>query len=290
MARLWLSLIILLESTTIVAGGADITRLTQFYTPEKWALFPIEVYPFSPFYSTELSVPDTARLNIDVFLIDDKSKSRPFVRHIVQPADQCYLPAVYRIDWWCVCDSMDMPVSSGRYSIVVTAFDQAPWDKVIFTDSIEILVFGEWESLKFDPTDFKMKMLIDWYVRTDGSLQETDVCSEYSRMEVVATRLLRGADSTDTDKLVIKLIDALDSPGRDSFRSDARGFICARDSISSCGYRVLRKIAPFGGMHSVWELSFVEGELLLLDCVSHWPVVVDASRFLEKLKVSGELK
>jgi len=70
-------------SSSIFADPLGVRQLTQYCAPEKWALFPIGANPFSPYYSTELSVPDTVKLSIDVFVIDHESKSRVLIRHIV---------------------------------------------------------------------------------------------------------------------------------------------------------------------------------------------------------------
>ena len=289
---LLLAIICLPVSITPTAHAADLKRLTQFYTPERWQLYPLYPNPFSPCYQTEFIIPDTVHVTVDVFLLDHEGKTRTFVRHLVSPECDLFVPAVYSLDYWDLSDSLGLPLSDGLYRIVVAAYDHHVTDSLVFADSLFLLATsGNWRTLDPQPSDFDVTILDKWNILPGQTLAPTDVLCQYSEMEVTAARLRKGIDSLSPDKIVVKLNDALASEyGLDSFRGDADGYICVKDSTAPSGYRILQEISPWGDEHSVWPLSLDDGELLMIDCVSHWPVVIDPSRFIDRLRSEGTLK
>lgn len=275
-----------------VAIGADVQRLTYHYIPEKWSLYSISPNPFSPYYMTEFSVPVNSFLSIDLFVYDRESKDRVFVRHLAQPEDGAYIPAVYRLDWGCVCDSLDLPVSDGVYSIIMTAYDDPGRERVVHADTVPVFVFnsGRWVVSEFDSSDFIITTASGWCIRDNRLPQKTERCMA-SDVQVLGVKSDERDDFTRIERIAIRLANRSSPYREDSSLCCAQGFICAKDTSSSFGYRILRAVSPlYGAKGTTWELSLVEDEILVIGDSYCCPVIVDASRFIDKLRLQGKLK
>jgi len=122
----------------------EIKRLTWRFAPDHWKLHNVFPNPFSPTFSTEFAIPDTSLLRIDICREDTVSKALYPVRHMATPGDGPFVPAVYELDWWCTCDSFDLPeTGSGIYRIRLDAYDPAAPDLLLHADTAVLIYFAD---------------------------------------------------------------------------------------------------------------------------------------------------
>jgi len=286
--------LVTLMSTAVncLGGTGGIQRLTSSHRPANWELFPIPANPMSPTYFTELSVPKPVRLSIEVYLHSRKDSTRSLVRRIAEPGDREYQPAVYRLDWDCRCDSLDLPSSGGIYTLVVRAYEGERQDHPVYQDSIKFIALeNSWDNVDIRQGDYSVTVLRGWTVAPGQSLQRTDVIEPYPRVSIRGAKVGHDPGAGDSaGVVVISLADSLDSHRRGkTFQNGVRGYKCIADSSSETGYKIIGKTEAFRGLADIWALSHSDGKFLLLDLRNAWPIVLDASKLIERLKTSGEL-
>jgi hypothetical protein len=275
----------LILSTSSIYADPGLRQLTWQYEPETWQLSQLTPFTsFSPFVMTEFSIPIPTKLKISIYKINESTSVKKLIYNVVKPDKRVYGPAVYRFDWSCMCDSLGLPLSeSGVYQIFVQAFNPNDLGSIIFKDSLEIFLPGGWKKFSTNENQYKVILLDNITIRNKRDLLPTDVACIYSAIKITDVRYLYSESTKSLTDVVVKLKNTGKYFSKDPFRQDARGYICVIDSTSESGFKIKNEIAPFRGIHSVWELSLNKEELLMIDCVSHWPIVIDGQGIIEAI-------
>lgn len=266
--------------------GADVERLTHYYEPTEWRLFPIPLNPYSPSFRAEFAVPVPAYLSIEVHAADS---SGTLVRRLLESAARYPArPAVYAIDWSCTCDSLGLPASTAMHRIVVKAYSDSARSQALFADSM--IVFGApdtWKRVVPETGAVTISILKDYLVTPDGVIDTTSVHCSFAQITFVEGRLGMGVWGADANVLLVSFRDTSSWRDRSSFLWSPDGYYCRRDSSAASGYRIIRKARCYSGQQETWPLSLDPDELLLLTSSGYYPVVVDGSHLIAALRTSG---
>lgn len=120
-------------------------RITSHYSPTSWQLFDFYINPFSPYFVTEVAVPDSAFILIDIL-----NEQRTIVNSAISNPIVFYEPAIYEINWNNISDDFKLPVINGNYLVRLKAYNDSSKQNLVFSDSAYVPVLEDWEDLEPD--------------------------------------------------------------------------------------------------------------------------------------------
>lgn len=138
--------------TTIEINAQRITfnrdgfyQITNHYSPTSWQLFDFYISPFSPSFVTEVAVPDSAFILIDIL-----DEQRTVINSTLSNPSVIYEPAIYEINWNNISDDFKLPVTNGNYLVRLKVYNDSSKQNLVFSDSVYVLIFLDWEDLEPD--------------------------------------------------------------------------------------------------------------------------------------------
>ena len=120
-------------------------QITNHYSPTSWQLFDFYISPFSPSFVTEVAVPDSAFILIDIL-----DEQRTVINSALSNPSVIYEPAIYEINWNNISDDFKLPVTNGNYLVCLKAYNDSCKQNLVFSDSVYVLIFLDWEDLEPD--------------------------------------------------------------------------------------------------------------------------------------------
>ena len=146
-------------------------RLTYHYVPEKWKLYNFNLNPFSPVYSTEVSVPDTSYIKIEIKKHLDKGNKEIIVNSTLANDSRPYFPAIYNLNWVNTTDNHLLPVTDGHYTLNLSAYKDSLLTKLMYSDSISFLVLNGWQDISSKIAKNYFKYLPGYTVYKDKEIK-----------------------------------------------------------------------------------------------------------------------
>jgi len=162
--------------------------------------------------------------------------------------------------------------------------------QLVFHDSTVVLAFAPaWTDVMVDSGDIGIRVMNGWILE-ESKLVKTSVISPFPRVYVHGARRLKAKDSADSDRVVISIGSLNEPVGHYVPLSYVKGYLCLSDGSEPSGFRIERAKRPFHGLYTTWELDLEEGDQLLLICDSSWPIVLNPSTLLKRLRAAGNIK
>jgi HSP20 family molecular chaperone IbpA len=136
--------------------------------PSEWALFDFNIIPFSPVYSTEVAIPDSAYVKILITKDKDDGNSKVINDHLIWRNTKMR-PRIYMINWSRIKDNTMLPVPNGYYTLRFSAFSDSLHTDLLFQSETKPLFLLNWEVFdKFAGSDL-MVSHPNYYVATSAS-------------------------------------------------------------------------------------------------------------------------
>jgi hypothetical protein len=265
---IWLS-ILLVNPVYSQYGG--LKQITHQFAPSEWKLYPIWVNPFSPAYTTEFCVPDSSKIEADIYRIGNDGH-RTLIRNLVKKKDFYYPPAVYDLDWSSAEDSLELPAAEGIYKVFVKAYSKNT-DNIIFSDSTnKIYVFG-WKDIGVLIKKEDLKDLDSLTVEKDTKLVPFYFFNAPSPdFSIPSIRFRRGIEGIIPDQIAIRFVL---NDTNNSYRYLTYLYRCKRDSSSDYGIKILKTISYEWTKDFSKIFNYEKDEILIIKYLGYDPVVIN---------------
>jgi|GEM_PF-4887332 len=155
--------------------------ITHKYIPEKWELFDFRINPYSPVYETEVSIPDSSYIFIEIYRLAENDEKK-LVNSTFTSGTFRSKPGVYSINWVKISDDNDLPAIDGEYEVTLKAYQDSLKQQLLFSDTTERF----WVSMGWKKLDSKIVLdhiqtFPGYYVPNDLSLRNRKEDTEKGR-------------------------------------------------------------------------------------------------------------
>jgi hypothetical protein len=260
-------------------------ELTFKYAPKEWKLFQAATNPFAGGFSTELCVPDSTLIDVNIFKIEQNNNRHLIRRHV--SGNRVFSPAVYSLVWNEI-DSLDLPVPNGLYLITVKAASPKN-SAVVFSDTIKTLVSGHgWtdETVLLRKEDFKV--LDNCAVLYTDSLYYTSRNKRPAPAILIpAVRFRKGVGAITNDQLAIRF-NFVDTTSPKHYVTGV--YSCKTDTSNQCGVKIVKKIKREWNKDFSLIIGDHEYEFILVDYQGCAPVILNTKTLFNRYRENDAKK
>jgi hypothetical protein len=255
-------------------------RLTYHYQPNDWKLYNFIISPFSPVYSTEVSVPETSYIKIEISSqISDSNTS--VINSFLSNEHINYLPAVYNINWIGTTDKYQLPVVDGNYVLSFFAFKDSTHQKIIFVDSIQIPVRNGWKDIGVELINDVSHQLPGYIVYMDT---EVTLLKEKETKDV-EYKILGARFKEDTDSNTENHLLAISMKfGLNEYENTFTTIYSAEKSQNSVSsYHIINKLGFYKLEIVDITIRYKDIKFLVVDALGSGLVIIDINKLWKKL-------